>query len=76
MTQIRLPEKDIADTVARYSKRFGEFGYSPKSLGWNKGKQDIRFEILTSLYNFHDKTILDAGCGFGNLNQTLMSQYQ
>lgn len=71
MQQIRLPDKDRAETIKRYSERYREFGYSPKSLGWNKGKQDIRFEILTSLYNCKGKTILDIGCGFGDLNKTL-----
>lgn len=67
-----LSLKDINDVVDRYTKRYKEFGYGPKSLGWDKGKQEIRFEILTSQYNFHDKHILDIGCGFGDLNKTLI----
>ena len=75
MTQkIRLSDLDKADTVDRYSKRYREFGYSPKALGWDKGKQDIRFDVLTSLYNCKDKTILDIGCGFGDMNKTLMAR--
>ncbi len=50
-----------------YSERYKEYGYSPKSLGWDKGKQNIRFEILTSLYDFQGKSLLDIGCGFGDL---------
>lgn len=64
-------EKDINDVIDRYAKRYKEYGYSPKSLGWDKGKQDIRFNILTSQYNFKDKNVLDIGCGFGDLNKTL-----
>lgn len=64
-------KSDINSVVQRYSKRYKKFGYSPKSLGWDKGKQDIRFDILTSQYNFNNKLILDIGCGFGDLNRTL-----
>ena len=46
---------DKRNVIERYVKRYKEFGYSPKSLGWDKGKQDIRFDILTSFYNFNNK---------------------
>ena len=66
---------DKKNNIERYNKRFEEFGYSPKSLGWGKGKQDIRFDILTSLYNCTNKTVLDIGCGFGDLNKTLTQKF-
>lgn len=66
-----MPIKDKDEAVDRYTKRFAEFGYSPKSLGWDKGKQEIRFNVLTSKFNFQNKSILDIGCGFGDLNLTL-----
>lgn len=55
--------------IADYRKRFAEYGYSPKTLGWDKGKQDIRFSILTSQWELEGKRILDVGCGFGDLNR-------
>jgi len=64
-------KKDIDSVIQRYTKRYNEYGYSPKSLGWDKGKQDIRFDILCSQYDFDDKHVLDIGCGFGDLNKTL-----
>lgn len=66
-----LSKSDQENIIDRYSKRYNEYGYSPKSLGWDKGKQDIRFDILTSHYNFFNKHVLDIGCGFGDLNKTL-----
>lgn len=72
----KMDENEINATIERYNKRYVEFGYSPKTLGWLKGKQDIRFDILTSLYNFENKTILDIGCGFGDLNKTLKQKVQ
>ena len=58
-----------------YSERYKANGYSPKSLGWDKGKQDIRFEILTSQYDFRGKSLLDIGCGFGDLAVFLDKNY-
>ncbi len=66
-----LSERDIKDTIFRYSERHDKYGYSPKSLGWDKGKQDIRFDVLTSNIDCKGKLFLDIGCGFGDLNKTL-----
>src|SRR5262245_24196622 len=60
--------------IRRYSGRFAEHGYSPKTLGWDKGKQDIRFAVLTSQYDFSGKRVLDIGCGFGDLNRILQQR--
>jgi len=64
-------QSDKDRVIKRYSERYQEHGYSPKSLGWGKGKQKTRFDILTSEYDFNNKHILDIGCGFGDLNKTL-----
>lgn len=72
---ISMPLSDKQETIERYSSRYQKFGYSPKSLGWDKGKQDVRFEILTSQYDFSEKSVLDIGCGFGDLNKTLNEKY-
>jgi 2-polyprenyl-3-methyl-5-hydroxy-6-metoxy-1,4-benzoquinol methylase len=68
---MKLSDSDKNEVNKRYTNRFNEFGYSPKSLGWDKGKQELRSEILTSQYDFENKRILDIGCGFGDLNLTL-----
>ena len=65
---------DVESVINRYTKRYNEFGYSPKSLGWDKGKQDVRFDILSSQYNFENKHVLDIGCGFGDFNNTLIKK--
>lgn len=71
------------DTVSEYKRyiyevyndKYKTFGYSPKALGWDKGKQDIRFDVLTSLYDFNNKSVLDIGCGFGDLNRVLNAKF-
>ena len=60
---------DVDSMVESYRKQFKKHGYSPMALGWTKGKQDIRFEVLTSFFNLENKSILDLGCGFGDLNR-------
>lgn len=61
-------EEDKSKVIKRYSDRFAQYGYSQKSVGWGeKGKQDIRFEILTSIWNLNGANILDIGAGFGDL---------
>ncbi|MGE5314727.1 MAG: class I SAM-dependent methyltransferase [Acidobacteriota bacterium] len=62
-----LKKTDIDTTVSRYTERYRQFGYSPKTLGWDKGKQDLRFAILTSAMDPEERTMLDIGCGFGDL---------
>jgi SAM-dependent methyltransferase len=63
-----LPESDKKDYIERYTERYSKYGHSPKTLGWDKGKQDIRFSILTSQCALEGKSILDIGCGFGDLS--------
>jgi SAM-dependent methyltransferase len=70
MTNI-VKSTDLETIRVHYEKRFHKFGYSPKTLDWDKGKQSLRFHILTSQLNLTGKRILDIGCGFGDLNQTL-----
>lgn len=66
-------EIDIEQTIDRYRKRYSEYGYSPKTLGWNKNRQYIRFKALTSLFQLDNIDILDIGCGFGDLNKLLVT---
>lgn len=70
-TTLKMDDQDRAGTVEKYRKGYAEHGYSPKTLGWDKGRQDIRFEVLLSFFEFRGKSILDIGCGFGDLNRVL-----
>lgn len=69
--QMILNKTDAKSIVERYTERYNKFGYSPKALGWKKGRQDVRFDALTSQYDFNHKHVLDIGCGFGDLNKVL-----
>jgi hypothetical protein len=66
-------EKDKTKTINRYTQRFETYGYSQKAVGWgDKGKQDLRFEVLASYFPLENMRILDVGAGFGDLYKYLM----
>lgn len=52
-----------------YQNLFEQYGFDPKSVGWGtkKGKQSPRFEILCQIGDLTNSSILDVGCGFGDL---------
>ncbi len=60
-------------TLDFYNKLLKKYGYSPESVGWGskKGKQSLRFEILCQIGNLKNSSILDVGCGFGDLYEYL-----
>ena len=74
MKNIVMPTEDKEIVIDRYSKRFQKFGHSPKTLGWDKGKQDLRYHVLFEEFDIENKSILDIGCGFGDANKLLKSK--
>lgn len=65
-------KKDIEETVEYYQKLYEQHGHSPKTLGWDKQKQYLRFGVLMSEFvNLESPRVLDVGCGFGDLNHYL-----
>ena len=53
--------------IKRYNDRLAVHGYSPKSLGWVKGRQTVRFKVLSEIGEMDGSRVLDIGCGFGDL---------
>jgi SAM-dependent methyltransferase len=63
-----MNQRDREAYRARYVGRLEQFGHDPRTLGWASGKQDERFTALTSFVSLDEATsILDVGCGFGDL---------
>ena len=62
-----MNKNEIDFIIKRYSTRLKRYGYSPKTLGWNKKRHSLRFHILTSHWDLNGCTILDFGCGFGDM---------
>lgn len=67
-----MDKKDIEifsdQTVNRYSTRFQEMKHNIRTLGWgSQEQQHFRFEQVISRLNYAEKSVLDIGCGFGDL---------
>ncbi len=59
------PSEDLK-IISRYQNRYQLYGIDPKSLGWNKGKQDLRYHALISRLPNNLNTFIDIGCGFAD----------
>ncbi|MBQ9417290.1 MAG: class I SAM-dependent methyltransferase [Bacteroidales bacterium] len=74
---MKLSEQDKNTVIERYTGRYRTYGHSPKTLGWDKGKQPLRFSILSDIIEpSPDRfSLLDIGCGFGDLYTYLCDKY-
>lgn len=66
--------QDLQTLEGVYRERWKKHGFSPLSLGWTKGKQALRFSILLDSFDMTGKSLLDVGCGFGDLNLSLAAK--
>lgn len=55
------------DMVELYRQAFREHGRSEEALLWTKNKQSVRFEALCADISNKPGTLLDFGCGLGDL---------
>ncbi len=59
---------DTSKLAALYNQRYDELGRDIKTVGWGKETDQIlRFEVLFRGLDIKGKTILDVGCGLGDL---------
>ena len=60
-----------------YQGNFKKFGVDPKSLLWKtRGAAHQRFRQFWAEIDFNNKTVLDIGCGFGELGKFLLKRYK
>ena len=61
--------------IKRYNKRLTEFGYDTKVVvGWRAGTPILAFPKAIDFINFSEhkiSSVLDVGCGFGDLGNWL-----
>ncbi len=62
-----MNQSEKESIIKRYSDRIEQFGDSPLTLGWTKGKHILRYHILLNHWRFNGDTLLDFGCGFGDM---------
>jgi len=60
--------KKIKTKATEYQKNFKKYGVSPKSLKWvSKKAAEQRYEQIVADIDFEGKSMLDVGCGFGDI---------
>jgi len=70
-----LTTADKADIIDLYEERLKRYGVNVLTVGWKNAKQQrLRFKHLTNIKGFEDKSLLDVGCGFGDLYNYLRKQ--
>ncbi len=62
-----MKKNDLTNILESYNERYKTFGYSPKTLGWDKKTHRLRYHVLLSHWDLNGKTVLDYGCGFGDM---------
>lgn len=61
--------------IENYRKLFLEHGDGPAVGQWSEEGQRFRFEKLTQIGDLAGKTVLDVGCGIGDLYPFLCNRY-
>lgn len=60
-----------------YQEKYEKFGVDPKSLCWHqKGAAHQRFRQFWAEIDFNGKSVLDVGCGFGEMAKFLHKRYR
>lgn len=55
------------ETATWYADKVAQHGYDHRGLGFRtRSAQEKRFEALLALGDFHGRSVLDVGCGFGD----------
>lgn len=61
--------------VDAYRKAFEKYGNDPRSLQWVSRKSaEVRYKELVRDIDFEGKSILDVGCGFGDIVKHIASK--
>lgn len=68
----------VTDKIKKeYQDKFNKFGVDPKSLFWaSKGAAHQRFRQMWAEIDFNNKSVLDVGCGFGEMAKFLDKRYK
>lgn len=61
----------------QYQEKFKKYGVDPKSLFWvTRGAAHQRFRQIWAEIDFNGKSVLDIGCGFGELGKFLTKRFR
>ena len=69
--------KDSNYIKQQYQEKFEKYGVDPRSLFWKgKGAAHQRFRQMWAEIDFNNKSVLDIGCGFGEMAKFLGKRYE
>ena len=71
-------DSDKQDMREQYESQFAKYGHDVRSLLWGgvKNRQSLRFKILAEIDILDGASVLDVGCGFGDMYDFLKSKYR
>jgi SAM-dependent methyltransferase len=62
-----MKDSEKKRVIQTYNERFAQFGHDPRTLGWPKRRHKLRYAILLGQWELKGRSILDYGCGFGDM---------
>jgi SAM-dependent methyltransferase len=65
LIHLKPADRDILHDY--YEDKLKRYGHDTRSLGWIPGARNVRFGVLTSIGDLQNSSVLDVGCGFGDL---------
>lgn len=69
-----MDEKQRQELIDKHRDSFNRHGHSPRALFWeSRGVQWARFKALSEIGMAAGDSVLDVGCGFGDLRGWLLS---
>lgn len=69
-------QQDLEKNINFYSNLIEKYGVDVKSLNWgSKQSQELRFKVLSQIGDMTNKSVLDVGCGLGDLYEYLTKNH-
>jgi SAM-dependent methyltransferase len=62
-----MTDDEIRMVLERYDRRLESMGAVPEALGWTKNRHVLRYHALLEPWKLTDESLLDFGCGFGDM---------
>src|SRR5688572_18450773 len=60
-------DDDRRRVLERYDRRLAALGPVPEALGWTRNRHVLRYAMLLDGWRLRDDSVLDFGCGFGDM---------
>ena len=60
-------DNDRRRLIDRYDRRLADLGPVPEALGWTRNRHVLRYAMLLAPWHLTNESVLDFGCGFGDM---------